>query len=424
METDTETLPSEHPVFSSRLDYSQKLNTDISVSHVESIRYNPVTSLSSSNTNIIQFHVPSHQFAFTCLRSSRLFVKCKIVKSTGAALDSDDNVVYCNNFLSSLFSQVTVHFNSKLVYSADCNYHYKSMIEKLCTSQYASKDELFQIEGTNGEPGAEDVTTRQLRTNASAVFEVSGPIYADVFQTSKYLPNGISMDIKLEKNLDKFFLLSPQDAKVYNLQILDIYLLVNRVHLSPQVFNYISASIAKTPAILPYKGVVTRTFGIPLGSFTSVQERLFSGRLPSVVVFGLVSSTSYLGKQSKNGFNFQNFSISKVALSTDAISQTNNYTEFDFRNSKYLEGFIKFSQAIGNDKQLVLNRDSWFNGKTLHAFTLSPKASDQTLPPAKTGAVRLQIDFSAATTEAIIAVVLGVFDNALVVDNERDVSII
>ena len=421
---ETETLPSEHPVFSSRLDYSQKLNTDISVSHVESVRYNPVTSLSSANSNVIQFHVPSHQYAYADGRSFRLFVKCKIVKANGTALDENDNVAYCNNFLSSLFSQVTVHFNSKLVYSADSNYHYKCLIEKLCTSQYASKDELFEVEKTNGEPTSEDVPTRQLRTDQSAVFEVSGPIYADVLQTSKYIPNGISIDIKLVKNSDKFFLMSAQDTKEYKLQILDMYLIVNRVHLSSTVFNYISNSIAKTPAILPYKSVQVRTFGIPSGSFTSVQERLFSGKLPSVVVFGLVSSTAYLGKQSKNGFNFQNFSTSKVALSTDAISQTNNYIEFDFSNSKYLEGFTKFSEAIGNDKQLLLDRDSWFNGKTLHAFTLSPKASDQTLSPARTGAVRLQIDFAVATTEAIIAVVLGVFDNALVVDNDRDISVI
>ena len=421
---ETETLPSEHPVFSSRLDYSQKLNTDISVSHIEAVRYNPVTSLSSSNSNVIQFHVPSHQYAFTDGRSSRLFIKCKIVKSTGAALDENDNVAYCNNFLSSLFSQVTVHFNSKLVYSADSNYHYKCLMEKLCTSQYASKDELFEVERTNGEPAGEDVTTRQLRTDQSAVFEVSGPIYADVLQTSKYIPNGISIDIKLVKNNDKFFLMSAQDAKEYKLEILDIYLVVNRVHLSPTVYNYITNNIAKTPAILPYKSVQVRTFGIPSGSFTSVQERLFSGKLPSVVVFGLVSSQAYLGKQSKNGYNFKNFSTSKVTLSTDAISQTNNYIEFDFANSKYLEGFTKFSEAIGNDKQLVLDRDTWLNGKVLHAFTLSPKASDQTLPPARTGAVRLQIDFSAATAEAIIAVVLGVFDSALVVDNERDITVV
>ena len=421
---ETEIIPPQHPVFSSRLDYSQKLSTDISVAHIEPVRYNPVTSLSSSNSNVIQFHIPSHQFCYTDMKNSKLFVKCKIVRSAGEALEEGDNVAYCNNFLSSLFSQVTVHLNSKLVYSADSNYHYKCYMEKLCTSQYASKDELFEVETTNGEPGSTDVTVRQPRTDASAIFEVCGPIFADVFQTSKYLPNNISIDIKLDKNSDKFYLLSTQDAVPFKLEILDIYLLVQRVHLTPTVFNYLTENIAKTPATLPYKGVVVRTFGIPTQSFTSVQERLFSGRLPSVVVIGLVSSAAYLGKQSKNGYNFQHFNTSKVSLSTDAISQSNNFLEFDFNNNKFLEGFTRFSEAIGNEKQLILDRDSWKSGKILHAFNLSPTASGQSLAPTRTGAVRLQIDFSAATTEAIIGVVLGVFDNQLIIDNERDISII
>ena len=388
------------------------------------MKYSPVTGLSASNPNIIQFHLPAHQFAFTDMKNLQLYVKCKIVRSDGTALQSSDSASYCNNFLSSLFSHVTVHMNSKLVYSADSHYHYKCMIEKLCNSQHASLNELFEVETTTGEPTTEDVTARQPRTNESAIFEVAGPIYADIFQTSKYLPNGIAIDIKLEKNQDAFYLLSPQDTQIFKLQILDIYLNVKRVHLNPSVFTFISNQIEKTPASLPYKGVVVRSFGITSGTFSFVQERLFSGRLPSVVVIGLVSSTAYLGNQTKNGYNFKDFGVSKISVSTDTISQNSNYLEFDFTNSKYLEGFTRISEAIGNHKQLVLNRDNWKGGKSLFAFTLSPTATDQALSPVKTGAVRTSIDFKAATTEAVVAVVLGVFDNTLVIDGQRDISII
>ena len=414
-----------NPVYSSRLDYFQNcVPTDVSVLSEEIISIHPTTPITSSNQNIITFDISSHQSAFLDLSASNLFLRCKVTKTDGGPLAAGDMVVYSNNLLSSLWQNVTIYMNNKVVYTADNLYAYRSMIEKLCTNDYENLDELFYKETSDGEcvNANTDVTGRQTDTNLSTITEVSGPLYTDITRLPKYVPNGVSVQIKLERTPDKFCLLSNQDDTQYKIEILDIYYNIVRVNLFPQVLDHINSNFRSTKGTIPYQSISVKTLAVPTGSSFLTHDRIFCGRIPSKCIVGLVSATAFNGKLSKNPYNFQQFALSKINMSTDLDQSVSNFTSYNFAKNQMLEGFLNFTRVVGNSKKLLVNRNSWANGKTLHGFNLTPKLNPDSVSVARNGSVRLHLEFSGQTTETIIVVILAVYDNMLFIDEQRNIS--
>lgn len=422
---DSDLDKSVHPVYTSRLDYFQNcMPTDVSVSSEEIISIHPTTPITKTNQNTITFDISAHQSAFLDLNASNLFLRCKVTKADGQALDAEDMVVYSNNLLSSLWENITIYWNNKAIYNSDNLYPYRCVLEKLCTQDYENLDELFFSETSNGECVAAntDVTGRQTLTNLSTITEVSGPLYTDITRLPKYIPNGVSLQIKLERTSDKFCLLSNQEAKQYKIEILDIYYNVVRVNLYPQVLDHINHAFQHSKAMVPYQSIAVKTLAIPTGSSFLTHDRIFCGRIPSKCVVGLVSSTAFNGKLSKNPFNFQEFSLSKINISTDLDQAISNYVSYNFAGNQMLEGFLNFSRVVGNNRKLLVNRNTWRKGKTLHAFNLSPKANSDSISVVRNGSVRLHLDFNSPTTETIIVVILAVYDSLLYIDEHRNIS--
>ena len=63
--------------------------------------------------------------------SAQLYVKAKITKANGTALDVDTQVGPVNPFLHFLFSQVDVSLNDRLISTSTNTYPYCAMIESL-----------------------------------------------------------------------------------------------------------------------------------------------------------------------------------------------------------------------------------------------------------------------------------------------------
>ena len=138
-----------------------------------------------------------------------LCVKAKIVKEDGTNLDdAADEVIPINLF--SLFSQVDVYFQQKLVSSSSTNYPYKAMMDVLLNfGQDATSTQLqtqLYYADTPGSMDHTDPTTtpinaglikRNNTAKGSALVDMVGPMYADVFQLSRFLLNEVEVRLKL-----------------------------------------------------------------------------------------------------------------------------------------------------------------------------------------------------------------------------------
>ncbi len=126
-----------------------------------------------------------------------LHVQAKIVDADGAALDDDEPVAPVKLMLQSLFSQVDVSLNDRVITPSAITYPYRAIMETLLsygpaaksshlTSGLFYKDSAERTDFSN--PTVEDKTVRNeglyqrfLHAKGSKMKDLIGPIHADIF---------------------------------------------------------------------------------------------------------------------------------------------------------------------------------------------------------------------------------------------------
>ena len=78
---------------------------------------------------MIEFYVSGTGDEYLDLALTQLFVKANITKANGTAIDADTQVGPVNLFIYSLFSQVYVSLNERLISPSTNTYPCRAMIE-------------------------------------------------------------------------------------------------------------------------------------------------------------------------------------------------------------------------------------------------------------------------------------------------------
>ena len=99
------------------------------VEYLQWIECRPVNQITEDGS--IDIHLKASGSQYLDLQRSRLYVKAKIVKEDGKDLQDADVVTPVNLWLQSLWNQVDVLFQQKLVSSSGTNYAYKAMMDVL-----------------------------------------------------------------------------------------------------------------------------------------------------------------------------------------------------------------------------------------------------------------------------------------------------
>ena len=103
--------------------------TQTSIHKGQWIEYHPLSNI--TDTGPIEFNVSGTGEEYLDLARTQLYVKAKITKANGTALDADTQVGPVNLFSHSLFSQVGDSLNERLISASTNTYPYRAMIESL-----------------------------------------------------------------------------------------------------------------------------------------------------------------------------------------------------------------------------------------------------------------------------------------------------
>ena len=151
------------------------------------------------------------------------------------------------------------------------------------------------------------------------------------------------------------------------------------------------------------------------------------GQLPTRIVVSVVDNDAYNENIAKSPFNFKNYNINFVCVYRDGMQIPSSALQPDFNNNKfirsYLRLFLQTSQYFA-DTGLALSWSDFGGGYTLFAFNLTPQlnSSDLAFELIKSGNIRLEVHFAAATPHALTAVMLSEHNNLLQVDDQRHVA--
>ena len=407
----------------------QPTQTDIIKSYVSD--YFPITSISAGGP--IEFHIPGNTEDYVDVNDIFLYLKIKIVKATGAAIDAADKVGLVNLPICSLFQDVSLTLGETQIEGGQQNYPYVSYLDTVMQFHPAAQKSHMQIMGwEKDEAGKFDDETntgfvkRQAWTAGSKVCELYGPLYLDFTRQSRFLISQTDMRIRFLPAKAEFALNAFGAAGDFKIKFEAVSLHVRRMLLNPSVISGHAAGMNKHNAIYPVNHTELITFTIPRGQKSHVKDRLFPLQAPKLLIVGMVENDAYNGMYKKNPFHFQHFDMSKIALYREGESIPGRPFTPDFDNDHYSRSYANTMQTfhyLNTDDTNGLTYNEFGKGYTLYAYDLTADndiaaAYRQTIPHSN---LRLELYFKKDLANTINVLLFAVFDSHVEITKLRDV---
>lgn len=414
----------------SELDLFTLPPTQTSVESGSWVMYKPISSL--SNDSPIEFSIPPSDEYFD-LAHTMLSIKVKMVpKRQGAAIDAAAGPV--NNLMHSLFSQVDVYLNDKLVSPPNNSYAYRAYIETLLNYGCDAKSSHLQSvlwyadkAGSMDAGGADNTGLVKRRTHFAngRTVDLIGHLHCDIFNQEKYLLNGVSVRLRLIRSRDNFCLIDAANTSTLN--IVEATLIVRRVKISPGILLAHAKTLAHATAKYPMSRVEVKALAIHGGVHGETLDNVFLGQLPKRIILGFVDNASYNGSVATNPFNFKNHGINYLALYVDNVQIPSRALQPDYANNLSVDSFYTLFTGTGihfSDNGNCIGRSDYPDGYCIQAFDLTADLSansDTHWNLIKQGSVRIEVRFAEALPATITCIVFGEFDSILEIDASRQV---
>ena len=430
-----------HECAKSELDLFSIPSTQTSVEKGSLVPYQPIASITDGGP--IEFYVPGSGDEYIDLPQTQIYIRAKITNADGTNLAADEPVGPTNLFLHSLFSQVDVSLNERLITSSTPTYPYRAMIETLLSYGQDAKDSQLQsalyFKDTAGNMDVVDPTTaddenanvglknRYQLTQRSRVVDMVGRLHSDIFFQNKYLLNGVDMKVKLIRSKNEFCLVSSSEEPDYKVKILEAKLFVRRMKVSPSIQLGHTTALEKGNAKYPIRRVMCKMMSVPAGNITLTQDHVILGTLPNRIVIGCVDNTAFSGSFATNPFNFQHYNVSSVALHVDGeqIPSTPLKPVFQGASANYIRAYqtlFSGTNKMNEDQGTDISRSDYGNGYTLYAFDLTPDlACGGHFNLQKQGNLRLEMNFRQPLAQTINVIVYAEFENIIEVDKSRNI---
>ncbi|GFY64447.1 uncharacterized protein F54H12.2 [Trichonephila inaurata madagascariensis] len=322
------------------------------------------------------------------LSASYLHVKVKITNLDGTSLAENEPVAPVNLFLHALFGQVDVALNERVVSSSSNTYPYRAYVETLLNYGEDAKKSLLTCEcfykGTfldvsdplRKENGNEGLKTRYDLTFKSRVLDMIGPLHCDIFQQNRLLLNLVDVKIKMSRTKPDFCLMSTKTGEPYKVVLQHASLFIRKVKVSPGVSLGYAKALEKSTAKYPIDRVLCKTYSIPKGSWSFMQDNVFFGVMPKRVVVGCIDNAAINGQLSLNPFLFDHCNVNFLSIYVDGQPVPTKPLELNYETNCYIRAYHQMFSGFNRGSGNYLKREEFAQGHTLYVFDLSPDLCD------------------------------------------------
>lgn len=408
----------------------------VAVEKIYFAEYRPVSAFNAEDAPI-EISIPGQGSEYIDLRRSRLYAKCRIVKADGTSLAAQEKVGIINVPLQSLWSQVDTYMNGKLVSLNTSYYPWKAYLKLLLSSGREASDsqlqsQLFYLDdaemddgnaygGTNG-----GLAQRYEHTKLSKIFDLEGPLYEDIFRLDKYLLNGVDINLKLYRNRAPFMIMSAEASPNYKLELLDVSFKACMIKVDSGILINHAEILKETTAKYPLVRTEVKMNTCPKGSGSFIWQNVWSNNLPTKAYFAFISQAAVNGSYVKNIFNFQNLA-EDIALYVNGESLPARPMKIDTdKNRNHVTAFVNLFEVcdkLNKDAGLKITRTKFAEGYAVYAFSLAPSdLGEEYLNLVRQGSVRLEIKFTANTTETLNCLAYAEFPALIEIDQSRDIK--
>lgn len=419
----------------SELDIFALPSTQTSIESGQWVHYKPISSLSDDGP--IEFQVPGSGDDYIDLSHTLLHINAKILNQDGTKLKPDSQVAPVNNWLHSLFNQLDVYLNQKLISPPNNTYAYRAYMENLLNYGPAAKQTHLTCglwyEDTAKYMDTVDANNKGFHKRMEFVkesnqVEMIGHLHGDMFNQEKFLINGVEMRVKLVRSKESFNLICHQDKK-FKVQIMDASLIIRRARINPSVLLAHQKVLASTTAKYPITRAEVKVLTIPSGIQGKTLDNIFLGQVPKRCIIGFVSNSSFNGNFALNPFNFQHYNMNSFSLFVDGHEIPSRTLQPSFSSGMIASSYHTLFSGTGihfHNEGNAISRTDYGNGYCLLCFDLTPDLSASSTSHwnlVRHGSVRIEVRFDSALTTTINCIVYAEFDNVIEINKNRDVSV-
>lgn len=419
----------------SELDIFALPSTQTSIESGHWIHYKPISSLSDDGP--IEFQVPGSGDDYIDLSHTMLHITAKVLNQDGTKLKADAGVGPTNNWLHSLFNQLDVYLNQKLISPPNNTYAYRAYMENLLNYGPAAKKTHLTCglwyEDTPGFMDTVDANNKGFQKRLEFIkeskeVEMIGHLHGDIFNQEKFLINGVELRIKLVRSKESFNLICHQDKKL-KVQITDASLIVRRTKINPSVLLAHQKVLATTTAKYPITRAEVKVLTIPTGVQGKTLDNIFLGQIPKRCIIGFVSNSGFNGNLALNPFNFQNYNMNSFSLFVDGHEIPSKTLQPSFSSGLIAAAYHTLFSGTGihfHNEGNGISRTDYGGGYCLLCFDLTPDLSASSTSHwnlVRHGSVRIEVRFDSALTSTINCIVYAEFDNIIEINKNRDVSV-
>jgi hypothetical protein len=231
----------------------------------------------------------------------QLYVRGKLVKADGTALEASYYTAEVKNFLHSIFSQCNISLNGVNTTPSSDKYQYRTYFETLLgfgsdaadthlTNRYWYLDNgnlrACDPTATSTDETNQGFIARWNKMKQSKEIEMVGRLHSDICNVATYLLPGVRMRIKLIKAKRDFYLTNKDaDSKVV-FKLLDSQLLVMRIEPN-RAYLIIHTKALQAGAVAKYNitRVEVKSFTFGSGSQSMFIDNAVLGTLPKRLLF-------------------------------------------------------------------------------------------------------------------------------------------
>ena len=402
-------------------------SVDTGVTALSYREYRPIGQITKGSP--IAFNLIGSAGEYIDLKNISLRLKVKIVKADGTPVTVVDKVAFINNAGSSMFRQVDVKIQQKLVTSSvGTNYPYKAMLDALTgytpmmENQLFIKDRAEHMDSTDPSNGLGNsgLTIRWQWTKDGQEIILDGPIFMDILQQDRMLIDGVPIDIELYPQTDAFVLMAKDDSEKYSVKITDAALTVPHNSISPGVLLGHSERLKAKNALYPFTRSDIKIFNLPSGSYTWTMDNLFQDSVPARVVVALVSGAAYSGNYHKNPFNFDGMKLTYLDFLVQGQSKPGPPYQPDYDKRQYTQVSNGLNSGKERNAYNYISYEGLDEGYAIYVFEVD---RDKAFPMVRKGHTRMVLKLAEALPEAATLIVYGQFPAMMEIDAARNVSV-
>lgn len=420
----------------SELDLFALPSTQTSVESGQWIHYKPISSLSDDGP--IEFQVPGTGDDYIDLSHTMLYIKAKIASADSNDISKTIHVAPVNNWLHSLFSQLDVYLNQKLVSPPNNTYAYRAYLETLLNYGPAAKgshltcglwyaDTPHKMDATDETNIGFSKRVELVKVNKEV--DMIGHLHGDIFNQEKFLINGVEIRVKLVRSKEAFNLMCDNADTKIKVKITDASLIIRKARINPSVLIAHQKVLATTTAKYPITRAEVKVLTISSGVQAKTLDNIFLGQVPKRCIIGFVKNSAFNGNLTQNPFNFDNHGINSFSLYVDGQQVPSKTLQPSFKDGLIVSTYHTLFSGTGihflNEGNEIA-REGYGGGYCLLAFDLTPDLSASSSSHwnlVRHGSVRLEVRFETALTTTLNCVVYAEFDNVVEINKNRDITV-